>query len=669
MTGQWMIGGVLAVLFESPSWTRLRWDFGEAAFLRSWHLTVLLMAGAMLLIWIDGDRINLVPKLLQWSPLLLLPVQFTQAYGLRDKFPLSTFSFFARKRWERNRKLGLAVYRSEINFGNIYLVVTVLASTLGLQARQNKEFFLAGLLLLTAWSILGLRRERIAAVILGLLFAGVMAVGGQIGLQRLYLWAQGRSHEEFSGSGPNNFQTSIGKLGEVKQSQEILWRLKTLQGATPTLLETSIYCKYDAGEWRYPLPAPDLDFLDLKTVEPVMGEIYYLANEMAGAEAIDRNLPRIAIRGSASSHTSLPVPGSVASLYGFDLDGIERNIMGTIRIFPKQSVIKGETLWSGRPSADYPPVTDDTIRSDLRVNNYEVEAARKVVDELGLRELPLREKLTTLRNFFSTKFRYTRYLTIEPIVKGTDGARTAMSIFLTNARSGHCEYFATAAALVLREAGVPTRYAVGFAVMERDTRRDEFVIRGTHGHAWCRVWDEAAGGWIDFDPTPGDWLGLETQQKLWYQPYLDWLLRAREDFFLWRNEPGNRLLGFSIILGIGLLGVGVVARSLWKSRQRLDAGGRGALRNMNLIRTPLHDLEPQARKLLGARSPGTPFGIWLAGLKRYLPDPPLLDAALGLHSRLRYDPSAAEGEDGELQSMTAEIAAALRGLKKRPSER
>ena len=31
------------------------------------------------------------------------------------------------------------------------------------------------------------------------------------------------------------------------------------------------------------------------------------------------------------------------------------------------------------------------------------------------------------------------------------------------------------------------------------------VIRGTHGHAWCRVWDQDAGLWLDFDPTPPDW--------------------------------------------------------------------------------------------------------------------------------------------------------------------
>ncbi|MBT8330725.1 MAG: transglutaminase-like domain-containing protein, partial [Deltaproteobacteria bacterium] len=36
--------------------------------------------------------------------------------------------------------------------------------------------------------------------------------------------------------------------------------------------------------------------------------------------------------------------------------------------------------------------------------------------------------------------------------------------FLTRSRSGHCEYFATATVLLLRQAGIPARYARGYSV-------------------------------------------------------------------------------------------------------------------------------------------------------------------------------------------------------------
>ncbi|MHA3774926.1 transglutaminase-like domain-containing protein [Verrucomicrobiota bacterium sgz303538] len=67
------------------------------------------------------------------------------------------------------------------------------------------------------------------------------------------------------------------------------------------------------------------------------------------------------------------------------------------------------------------------------------------------------------------------------------------------ARRGHCQYFATAAVLLLRRAGHPARCVNGFASDEIDSRGVTF--RELHLHAWIEVIN-SQGEWQRFDPSP-----------------------------------------------------------------------------------------------------------------------------------------------------------------------
>ena len=71
---------------------------------------------------------------------------------------------------------------------------------------------------------------------------------------------------------------------------------------------------------------------------------------------------------------------------------------------------------------------------------------------------------------------------------GTNKDVTPLSRFLLKTRAGHCEYFATATVLLLRELGIPARYAVGYAVHETSRQRLRRALRDAH--AWCLVWNE-----------------------------------------------------------------------------------------------------------------------------------------------------------------------------------
>ena len=73
--------------------------------------------------------------------------------------------------------------------------------------------------------------------------------------------------------------------------------------------------------------------------------------------------------------------------------------------------------------------------------------------------------------------------------------------FLFTSRTGYCQQFATAFAVLARIDGLPTRIAVGF-LPGKPTGHDRWQVEGADAHAWPQV-DFAGYGWIDFEPTPG----------------------------------------------------------------------------------------------------------------------------------------------------------------------
>lgn len=79
--------------------------------------------------------------------------------------------------------------------------------------------------------------------------------------------------------------------------------------------------------------------------------------------------------------------------------------------------------------------------------------------------------------------------------------------FLFDRKAGHCEYFATAMAIMLRTVGIPTRYARGFLGGEYNDVGDNWIVRARDAHSWVEVYFPDIG-WVTFDPTPPAPTGL-----------------------------------------------------------------------------------------------------------------------------------------------------------------
>lgn len=657
MTDRPFIGLLIALVVEARHWTRIRWDFDDAAYLRAWQFSTISTAMVAVLIWLDGDHRMALLNLLTWLAVLLFPLQFVQTYGMRDSMPLETFSFLAKRRRLRNERLGLIGDSVHFNYGNIFFLAIMISAATG--SKAGTWIFLPSLVLLIGWMLLAAGRSRIRSLAPVLIVAGGLALAGQIGLKRLAEWigrGGGNGGEQFN---PNFNYTQIGTTGTIRQSPAIMWRIRPeALSPSPLLLRTGSFNFFYGSTWQNQRMSAS-GFDDLSST--LLGEdSYYLLREGTAVESLAK-LPAFNLRGAVSDKSPLPLPGDAVGLRNIEADGIESNSFGTVRISPKFPIIDGTVFWNGgiNSKSDSPPA------DDLQIPPSERDAIRSSVEHLRLRDdIDLRLKLARLRSWFHTQFRYTRDLTIQkpPIQQQVDGHRapTALGLFLTDVQAGHCEYFATAATLMLREVGIHTRYTVGYAVMENDLKRGGFVIRGTHAHAWCRLWDETTEQWIDFDPTPPDWFATVSQQPSVMQRIYDFVQRLREDSFIWRNDPSNQLVVSIVIGGIGIIFSGFILRRLWRSKRQIHNPVSFGDYRGPVVRTPLHALEIPARKHLGPRPPGQPFAVWIARLRPSLSDAQLLDEAITLHQQLRFDPEAPPPDHRErLATLTRQLEAAI----------
>lgn len=73
--------------------------------------------------------------------------------------------------------------------------------------------------------------------------------------------------------------------------------------------------------------------------------------------------------------------------------------------------------------------------------------------------------------------------------------------FLFSRKTGYCEHYATAMAVMLRTQGIPARLITGFLATEWNEYGNYFVVRQQDAHAWVEVYLPHSG-WVMMDPTP-----------------------------------------------------------------------------------------------------------------------------------------------------------------------
>jgi protein-glutamine gamma-glutamyltransferase len=87
--------------------------------------------------------------------------------------------------------------------------------------------------------------------------------------------------------------------------------------------------------------------------------------------------------------------------------------------------------------------------------------------------------------------------TPDPVSPG----RATLDGFLFETKSGYCQHFSGAMAILLRMGGIPARVVTGFSPGGYSQRKHAWIVRDTDAHSWVEAWFDEFG-WVTFDPTP-----------------------------------------------------------------------------------------------------------------------------------------------------------------------
>ena len=82
------------------------------------------------------------------------------------------------------------------------------------------------------------------------------------------------------------------------------------------------------------------------------------------------------------------------------------------------------------------------------------------------------------------------------------GGPDPLADFLFRVRAGHCEYFATALAVMLRTRGIASRVVNGFLPGEYNEAAEAYTVRQSDAHSWVEAYFPQTKSWVTFDPTP-----------------------------------------------------------------------------------------------------------------------------------------------------------------------
>ena len=132
------------------------------------------------------------------------------------------------------------------------------------------------------------------------------------------------------------------------------------------------------------------------------------------------------------------------------------------------------------------------------------------------------DKARAVESYLQANFGYT----LEQKASG----REPLSDFLFNVREGHCEYFATAMAILLRTQGIATRVVNGFHGGEFNDAAGVTIVRQSNAHAWVEVYFPQTDSWVSFDPTP--FAGQNTSPPTGFTAAFTKYLEAIETFWI-----------------------------------------------------------------------------------------------------------------------------------------
>jgi transglutaminase-like putative cysteine protease len=145
--------------------------------------------------------------------------------------------------------------------------------------------------------------------------------------------------------------------------------------------------------------------------------------------------------------------------------------------------------------------------------------------------------------------------------------------FLLEEKVGHCEFFASAMAVLLRMRGIPARLVGGYRVTELNPVGGYYIVRERNAHAWVEAYLPERG-WTTYDPTPASEIArTSTTSTSTLAGLLDAAGSGWASFLSWLDR---RTWAEVLSVPALLIVLPLLIRILWRRRSRAQKGAEDA---------------------------------------------------------------------------------------------
>lgn len=276
-------------------------------------------------------------------------------------------------------------------------------------------------------------------------------------------------------------RVSIGAHGaRLEPNPQIVLRVEFPDGPPPDLASLywrgRSYNRFDGRTWSRLERAPSLATQPQRWPGPTLDQLIY-ARPLADANVVFGLHPIVGV--SPQSRIRTLRTGSDDYLYVGDGDP-------TYHVRSRPQTPHADSL---RPvEMRYPP----EVMAHLQLPPTSLRVLA-LADSFRTHAVSIYDQAVEIERWLHT-FRYTLDL------PGT-AQQATLDHFLFERRAGHCEYFSTAMAVLLRAGGVPARNVNGFLGGEWNEFGGFLTVTQNNAHSWVEVWFPG-WGWVPFDPTP-----------------------------------------------------------------------------------------------------------------------------------------------------------------------
>ncbi len=620
-TGMIPVALAMALPLELPRLVQRRWNFDDADFNRVADICAVVIIG-LFVYFLSITPIKALYAVGKWLPVAVFPIMAVQSYSTQGRVRASSLIWMLRRAEARGE-----ITPRYVDLSYPYIAICVIAAGI---ANVRTPWFYPGVIVLSVWALFPLRSRRypFAVWIIILTFIGFTGFGLHNGMHGFQKLAMRWYYKNFmSPADPFFATTAIGDIGELKPSGRILFRVKQA-GAEPlpAMLIEGVYNLYVSRDW-VAMGA------DLNSIDPENSTNKWVLTagaDLKAAATIAAPLKR--------GEGILKLPPDTIEVTNLPVAAIHQNRLGAV------TVDGGPGLVTYTAKTGILKTVSAPDRYDLKIPHQEKTVIRDVARSLAFEGQSPDKIVARLSNWFQEAFTYS--LELEAHKKGT-----ALTDFLLRTRSGHCEYFATATVLLLREAGIPARYVTGYVVPERAEDPTGWVpVRGRHAHAWATAFINQK--WVPVDTTPPGWIQAEDENAAVWEPLYSRLSGFYFAYNLWRWGEERNLSNYLLWLLIPM--ILYLGRSLFRRRVTHKNQTAKTQKRMEAIWPGTDSAFYRVEQALLSRGydrfEGETLTAWILRIQAHLPDRELTDhikTLLALHYKYRFDPIGLNPDEKE----------------------